>query len=75
MILNESIQTISIDENKLEKQMRKHRYDDDAFFEFIQDRYDLTDGHDYQLGSDGLTFTFYSHAPKSKIQRFRSELA
>lgn len=72
--LNEGIQIITIDEDKLLKQMREYNYDSDSYLNFISDKYGFEDGKDYQLGNDGLTFTFYQSPKKDKIEKFKREL-
>lgn len=74
IILNEGIQIVTIDENKLIKQMNKYHYDPDSYLGFISDKYGFEDGKDYQLGNDGLTFTFYQNVRKNDIEKFKKEL-
>lgn len=72
--LNEGIQIVTIDEDKLMKQMRKYHYDSDSYLMFIEDKYGFKDGKDYQLGNDGLTFTFYQNTRKNDTEKFKKEL-
>lgn len=72
--LNEGIQIVTIDEDKLLDQMDKYHYDPDSYLMFIEDKYGLEDGKDYQLSNDGLTFTFYQNVRKNNIEKFKKEL-
>lgn len=70
--MQEAIVTVVLDEDKLEKAMKKHGYDSDAYFEFLYDIYGIEDGEDFQAGNTGLDLMFYSE--DSKVKKLRKEL-
>lgn len=72
-VISESIE-VKIDPKKLDSQMRKLHYDSDAYLDMIEDSYNLTDGEDYSVSRDGLTFTFSSHISPNEIKSFRKDL-
>ena len=74
--LNEGIQVVKINDGKLLKQMKKYSYNLDSYLLFIEERYGLKDGIDYNLEIIGntLLFTFNSNAKQLEIDKFKKEL-